>query len=49
MDLDLIYEIGCGSAVVVGAYLMGYIRGILRTTNNTNEKLKELMEDKIHV
>ncbi len=49
MDLDLIYEITCGGAVVVGAYLMGYIRGILCTTNNTNEKLKEIIEEKIHV
>ena len=49
MDLDLIYEITCGGAVVVGAYLMGYIRGILCTTNDTNKKLKGLTEEKIHV
>ena len=49
MDLDLIYEIGCGSAVVVGAYLMGYIRGILCSTNDANKRLKESIEEKIHV
>lgn len=45
MELELVYEIGSIAAMLVGAYLLGYLKGILTSTNKTNSMLKAMVEE----